>query len=223
MIDLARIVLLNPNTTAALTDLMVEIAREVAPADLSVEGLTAPFGPPLITCELELEAAARAVLSLAPVLAQRADAVIVAAFGDPAADALATMLAKPVIGIAEAAMRIAASGGRRFVVITHTGQLVARMARRAREIGLGANCVGVLATEGDPATLMANAAALESALKMLAHRGVEELGAEAVIVGGGPLGGVAKRLRGRVGVPVIEAIPAAVHHVAAALGRPVTR
>jgi len=178
--------------------------------------LTAPFGPPLITCDLELEEAARAVFSLASVLAQRADAVIVAAFGDPGADALANMLAKPVIGIAEAAMRIAASGGRRFVVVTHTGQLVERMARRAREIGLGENCAGVLAAEGDPITLMANAAALEGALKTLA--GVEELGAEAVIVGDGLLGGVAKRLRGRVGVPVIEAIPAAVHHVAAALG-----
>ena len=178
--------------------------------------MTAPFGPPLITCDLELEEAARAVFSLASVLAQRADAVIVAAFGDPGADALANMLAKPVIGIAEAAMRIAASGGRRFVVVTHTGQLVERMARRAREIGLGENCAGVLAAEGDPITLMANAAALEGALKTLA--GVEELGAEAVIVGDGLLGGVAKRLRGRVGVPLIEAIPAAVHHVAAALG-----
>ena len=148
MIDLARIVLLNPNTTAALTDLMVEIAREVAPADLSVEGLTAPFGPPLITCELELEAAARAVLSLAPMLAQRADAVIVAAFGDPAADALATMLAKPVIGIAEAAMRAAASG---WTLIR--GRNAYRAAGctdgPASTGGLGANCAGVLATKGD--------------------------------------------------------------------------
>jgi Asp/Glu/hydantoin racemase len=83
IILLARIVLLNPNTTAVLTDLMVEIAREVAAAGLSVEGLTAPFGPPLITCDLELDEAAQAVLSVAPVLAQRADAVIVSAFGDP--------------------------------------------------------------------------------------------------------------------------------------------
>lgn len=59
------------------------------------------------------------MLSLAPVLERHADTVIVSAFGNLGADALARMLAKPVIGIAEAAMRTAASSGRGFVVVTH--------------------------------------------------------------------------------------------------------
>ena len=126
---LARIVLLNPNTTAALTDLMVEIAREVAAAGLSVEGLTAPFGPP---------------------------------GGDPQgglgnADHWRSQhLGERVgTGIAEGGDNDG-NGGRRFMVVTHTGRLAERMARRAREIGLEANCVGVQAREGDPATLMVN-------------------------------------------------------------------
>lgn len=218
-----RIVLVNPNTTAALTALMVEIARECAPAGVQVDGLTAPFGPPLITCEAELEEAARAVLALAPELARGADAVIVSAFGDPGADQLAAVLGRPVIGIAEAAMRSAANGGRRFAVVTHTGRLVSRMAARAGEIGLGAQCVGVLATRGDPVALMETPAALESALQVLAERAMAELGAEAIIVGGGPLGRVAEALRGKVGIPVIEAIPEAVRHLAAELQPSATR
>ena len=78
-----RIVLVNPNTSEALTMMMVEIAREYASAGLYIDGLTVSFGPPLITCDTELDEAARSVLSVAPELAKRADAVIIGAFGDP--------------------------------------------------------------------------------------------------------------------------------------------
>ena len=56
-----RIVLVNPNTSVALTTLMVEIARERAPENVQIEGLTAAFGAPLITCDAELDEATRAV------------------------------------------------------------------------------------------------------------------------------------------------------------------
>ena len=92
------------------------------------------------------------------------------------------------------------------------------MAWRAEELGLGTHCVGVLATEGDPAALMAAPAQLESGLLALAKRAVAELGAEAIVIGGGPLGRVAIALRDKVGVPVIEPIPEAVLHVAGVLG-----
>jgi allantoin racemase len=213
-----RIALVNPNTSAALTTLMVEIARACAPPNLLIEGLTAPFGAPLITCDAELDEAANAVRTLAPELARRADGVIVSAFGDPGADELARSLRRPVVGIAEAGMRAAAANGRRFAVVTHVGRLVQRMARRAEEVGLAAHCVGVLATEGDPAALMASPADLESGLSALAKRAVAELGAEAIIIGGGPLGRTAIALRDKVGVPVIEPIPEAVRHIVKALG-----
>ena len=218
-----RIVLVNPNTSEPLTALMAEIAREYAPACFRIDGLTARFGAPLLTNEVEVDEAARAVRALAPELAQSADAVIVSAFGDPGADELAALLDRPVVGIAEASMRAAAANGRRFAVVTHTGRLVRRMALRAEEIGLGAHCVCVLATEGDPVALMATPVELESALQALAHQAVAEHGAEVIVIGGGPLGRVAKALSGKVGVPVIEAIPEAVRYLAAALGAAATR
>jgi allantoin racemase len=218
-----RIVLVNPNTSEPLTALMVEIAREFSPAGFRIAGLTARFGAPLLTNEVEVDEAAHAVRALAPELAQSADAVIVSAFGDPGADDLAALLDQPVIGIAEAGMRAAAANGRRFAVVTHTRRLVRRMALRAEEIGLGTHCVCVLATEGDPVALMATPVELESALQGLAEQAVAKHGAEAIIIGGGPLGRVAKGLSGKVGVPVIEAIPEAVRYLAAALGAAATR
>jgi Asp/Glu/hydantoin racemase len=120
-----RIVLVNPNTSAALTTLMVEIARERAPANVQIEGLTAAFGAPLITCDAELDEAADAVRALERELAQRADAVIVSAFGDPGADDLARLLRLPVIGIAEAGMRTA---GRMRKTLPRPGSNLPRLA-----------------------------------------------------------------------------------------------
>jgi allantoin racemase len=97
------------------------------------------------------------------------------------------------------------------------------MALRAQEIGLGAHCVGVLATGGDPVALMAKPGKLERALKALGKQAVRQHGAEAIVIGGGPLGRVAKALSGKVGVPVIEAIPEAVRYLATALGAAATR
>jgi len=65
---------------------------------------------------------------------------------------------------------------------------------------------------------MAVPAELESGLLALARRAVAELGAEAIVIGGGPLGRSAIALRGKVGVPVIQPIPEAVLRVAEMLG-----
>ena len=214
-----RIVLVNPNTSEPLTALMVEIAREFAPGSFRIDGLTARFGAPLLTNETEVDEAARAVRALAPELAQSADAVIVSAFGDPGADELAALLDRPVIGIAEAGMRAAAANGRRFAVVTHTGHLVRRMALRADEIGLGEHCVCVLATEGEPVALMATPLELESALQALAEQAVTEHGAEAIVIGGGPLGRVAKALSGKVGVPHKHLFSSAYEYISTRMGR----
>ena len=65
---------------------------------------------------------------------------------------------------------------------------------------------------------MQSAADLEHRLYELAVHAVSALGAQAIVVGGGPLGRVARALRGRLDVPVIEPIPEAVRHIARVLG-----
>jgi allantoin racemase len=52
---------------------------------------------------------------------------------------------------------------------------------------------------------------------------VAEFGADAIIVGGGPLGRAARALRSRVDVPVIEPIPEAVRYITAAIDAAATR
>lgn len=210
------IALVNPNTSDEITSDMLEIARCVAAGRLRIEGLTARFGVPLITRETDLEEAERAVVAFAPDIT--ADAVIVSAFGDPGADRLAALLNRPVVGIAEAAMRAAAQGGRRFAVVTTTPGLARSISARAQNLGLDALCGGVLTTQGDAAALMRSPGDLERALRELAVQAVARLGVETIVVGGGPLGRVARALRNSLSFPVVEPIPEAVRHVAHRLG-----
>jgi len=90
---LKTVALINANISSGITDDMVEIAQQSARGRLEIVGLTARFGARLITCEAELDEAARAVLALAPEIC--ADAVIVSAFGDPATEALGEVLELP--------------------------------------------------------------------------------------------------------------------------------
>ena len=202
-----KLALVNPNTSPETTHLMVDILAEAAGAEVLIEGHTAQFGAPLITDPAALSVAADAVLALAPSL-RDADAVIVAAFGDPGLDALRDVLTVPVTGIAEAGMMEAAEEDRRLAVVTTTPDLKAKIADTARRHG-HASFVGTWTTPGDPAALTANPTLLETALADAIQAAVREGGAEAVVIGGGPLARAARSLAGTSPVPLNEPLPAA--------------
>ena len=209
------IVLVNPNTSHSTTLMMVEIAQAEADSRARIEGMTAESGAPLITDEYALCEAANAVEALAPALRARvAHGVIVSAFGDPGLARLRGALGCPVTGIAEAAMSEAATddGGRprRFSVVTTTPLLAASITARASNYGHHARFAGVRLTPGDPATLMANQLAVTEALAIACQEAIQQDGAEALVIGGGPLALAARALRSRFTTPIIEPIPAAV-------------
>ena len=203
-----RIALVNPNTNAETTAAMVSIAADAAGARARVDGHTARFGVPLITEPGALDRAAKAVAALAPSLLA-ADAVIVAAFGDPGLSALRATLDVPVTGIAEAGMAEAGENGRPFAVVTTTPDLAPRIASAAAHYGhLG--FAGTWTTDGDPAALIADPDALEAALGKAIRCAADSGRAEAVVIGGGPLAMAARAFSATAPVPLVEPVPAAV-------------
>lgn len=207
-----RLLLVNPNTSAQATELMLAVARGVAPAGVAIEGATAPFGHQLISDEAKLATAAEAVATLLGDLKRPPDGVIVSAFGDPGLRQARMLLGCPVVGIAEAGMAEAAAGGRRFAVATTTGDLAAAMTELAGSYGHGRLFVGLYCTPGDPAVVMADGAALEEALEAACHAAIRD-GAEAVVIGGGPLAGAARAIAPNLPVPIVEPVPAAVRRL----------
>ncbi len=212
------VALLNPNSSTAVTQMMVAIAAHCFPGH--VEGLTATRAPRMITDGQALDAAAAEVVEMGErAAAQDAVAgVIVAAFGDPGLAELRERLSVPVTGICEAAMAEAAAGGRRFGVATTTPDLLGAIDARALALGHGALYTGTRVTPGDPVALLATPRELEDALAEAVLTCVRQDGAEAVVIGGGPLGQAAESLSARLSIPVVAPVPAAVRALLARLG-----
>ncbi len=154
---------------------------------------------------------------------QGSHAVIVAAFGSPGAHRLRKTLSIPVSRTGEAAIQEAAVGGRRFGVATTTPGLVRSIEAGVRRLGLDAAFTGVrVPANRDPLALAANPADQYDELALAATRCIELDGAEAVVIGGGPLSDMAPRLRQRLQTTIIEPVPAAIRQVLGTLARTTT-
>jgi allantoin racemase len=215
-----NILLINPNTSESTTAMMVRIASDELPEGFQVTGATAKRGPSMIVNEIELTASGLEVERLWRDAGSTWDGIIVGAFGDPGIELVRQTSRVPVAGICEASMLEAAHDARRFGVATVTPELVGTIDSRADELGLGALYAGVRLTGGDPRALAADPKALEEALAGAVARCIGDDGAEAVIIGGGPLGQAAIGLAGRFDRPIIAPIPAAVRRLLAELARP---
>ncbi|QYU70560.1 aspartate/glutamate racemase family protein [Leptolyngbya sp. 15MV] len=138
-----RILLINANTTAAITDRMVALGNTMAPEGARFAGATARFGARYIASRAAAAVAAHAVLDAYAEHGAGADAVLLACFGDPGLDALKEIARVPVLGLAKASAEAALAIAPRFGVVSG-GAVWAPMLREfyaAR--GLGGALAGV--------------------------------------------------------------------------------
>jgi Asp/Glu/hydantoin racemase len=106
----------------------------------------------------------------------------------------------------------AAEGGRRFAVATGGAHLDATLRALAAKYGVGGKLVDIAFLD-PPLAEVARAPqrflpAFQAAVDGLAHKG-----ARAVLIGGGPLSGVARQLKAPRGVVVIDGMEAAMRRV----------
>ncbi len=195
------ILVVNPNSNAATTAQICAIAAPFLP---DLQGWTAPRGPSVIQTPGQLAQAADQVALLEPPPGCRG--VIVAAFGDPGADRLAARLSCPVIGIGAAAAR--AARGRPFAVATTTPDLRDGIDALMRAHAGDAPYLGCFLTPGPALAVMSDPGRLDPALLAATHDAARA-GAQAVIIGGGPLAQAAERIAARSPVPLIRPIPEA--------------
>jgi allantoin racemase len=206
-----RLLVANPNSTAAITEACVTLARAAAAPGTEVTGWTNREGPPVVD-SVHTDYLAGAAL-VAGLLAVRPapDAVVLAGFGNYGTAAVKERLEAPVVSMAEAAMAMATLLCHRFVVVTTAPRMVPYTEDLVRLAGLEARCAGVRAVSlpplGGPAP---EARAVVDALaREIAAAGTER-GADLAILGGARLSPYAADLGRVVPVPVIEPVACAV-------------
>ncbi len=207
---LTKVLLVNPNSNRATTEMMCKYAQIELP-EFKVIGATAAAGPKMITEGVALGQSRRYVVSaVLKALDENPDiaAVVVAAYGDPGRDMLEDLLDIPVVGIGKSSMMMAADGGRAFGVATSTPGLAAAINAMGQQFKGDADFVGVMLTKSEPTALAAD---LERQFEELrdAVQACVDRGAEAVIIGGGPLSEAARRLSKLGIVTIIEPVPSA--------------
>lgn len=212
-----RLLLVNPNTSAHITDRMVAAARAALGGDAEIVGATARFGPAVIGTRAEAAIAAHAALDVAVRESPGHDAVVLGVSLDCGLAALREVLDVPVSAMTESGLACAGMLGTRLGLLT----LGTRMLPLYRELvdgyGLSSRVVGWCTLEqpgafgsgGAPDPQVADAVAAGIA------RLVAEDGVEAVLLSGAVLAGYATALRERVDVPLVDCAAAAALHAVA--------
>jgi allantoin racemase len=210
---------INPNTTAAMTETIGQAARRAAAAGTRIVATHPRGGPESI--ESHVDEAVAAVGVLEEVRAGEldgADGYVIACFGDPGLSAARELTRAPVVGIAEAAFHLATLVATRFSVVTTLGRTIGIAEHLLQRYGFAHHCrrvraaeIPVLDLEHDP----------EAALRRIveeARRAKAEDGIGAIVLGCGGMASLTTEISREVGLPVVEGVTAAVKLVEALVG-----
>jgi Asp/Glu/hydantoin racemase len=214
-----RLLIINPNTTDAMTGKAVERAWALLP-DVEIIAASGRFGPRYIASRASFAIAAHAALDAYAAHGDRADAVLLACFGDPGLDALREVSPVPVVGLVEAAAGTASPDGQQFSIVTG-GVLWQAMLRESLAIrGLSARLASIRTVAPDGGMIARDP---DGALRLLAEACdacIAEDGAEAVILGGVGLIGLAEKIAATKRYPVICSVEAGLEKARRALHAP---
>ncbi|GAB3648851.1 aspartate/glutamate racemase family protein [Ramlibacter alkalitolerans] len=209
---MARVLLINPNISDSVSDLIRAEARRSASPGTQVDVLTAPFGVAYIETRFEALLGAHATAQLAAQHCAAYDAVVVAAFGDPGLPGLRELLPVPVTGMTEAALATAHLLGHRISIIAISQRIQAWYREVVEGYGFGGRLASIRALDRPLSSIGGVQEEHAQALRALAEKAVAEDGAEVIILAGAPLAGLARSLHGQLPVPVVDGVSSAVRH-----------
>ena len=203
------VVVINPNSTAAMTDAMTQAARLAEPS-LAFEGWTSESGPPAIQGAEDGAAATPPLLALVgKAAAGGASGIVIGCFDDTGLAEAARSVACPVLGIGQAAFHLCALRGWRFSVVTTLSVSVPVIEANIRGYGLSGSLGRVRASEVPVLDLERWPDRAATPILEEAWRAVEVDGIDAVVLGCAGMVNVTAKLRAALPVPVIDPIEAA--------------
>lgn len=205
-----RILLINPNTTEALTERLAAAAKGVKGSGTELVCVTAPVGVPYISTRSEALIGGLQVLEIMAERHYEFDAAIVAAFGDPGLGAARELYDLPMVGLAEAGMLTACMLGGRFAIVTFAQALGPWYRECVAWHGLEGRCAGVHMLDETFQSIEGVQDEKEDLLVELADRAVATGDTDVIVLAGAPLAGLAAKVRDRIAVPVVDCAEAAI-------------
>jgi allantoin racemase len=213
-----RVLVVNPNTTAAMTARIAASARAAASTGTVIDAVTSPMGPESIEGYYD-EAFALPGLIEAMIAGERggADGGVIACFDDTGLDACRAAVAMPVVGICEAGLHLAAPLAHRFSIVTTLSRSIPPLEALVDRYGAARRC-RVRAAEVPVLALERNEGDAVARIEAEIAKALAEDRAEAIILGCAGMTDLAASLAAKFGVPVIDGVAAAVKLVEALAG-----
>lgn len=205
-----RILLVNVNTTASMTETMAASAQRHASPDTEIVALTPTFGADGVDTHFESLLSAVGVMDVVVTYPDSFDAVILGGFGEHGREGLQELTEGPVLDIAECSAHVAMMLGRSYSVVTTLQRSVAAIEDRLMTAGLSARCASVRATGLGTLELESDPHAGFEAIIESARLAVVDDHAEVLCLGCGGMAGLDEAVSARLGVPVVDGVAAAV-------------
>jgi Asp/Glu/hydantoin racemase len=147
------------------------------------------------------------------------DGIILASFGDTGLDAVRRRTDVPVVGIAQSAYAMASVLGPRMSIISFAPSMADALRKTAVGYGHAERIAAMHMVEGaswdDPGEIQE---VLAAQLLDLCQTSARRDRVNSIVLGGGPLAGLAASLQPKVAVPVIDGTTAAIATLRVALG-----
>lgn len=206
-----RLHVVNPNTTAAMTDKIARAARAVAREGTEILATQPDSGP--VSIEGFYDEAFAVPGMLARIRAADGagvDAHVIACFDDTGLEAARSIASAPVIGIGEAAFHLATLVAARFSVVTTLALSILPIEHNLARYGLHARCGRVRAAGVPVLALEQRNDAACARISAEIEQAIRDDRAEAIVLGCAGMADLADELSRRHDLPVIDGVAAAV-------------
>ena len=195
-----RILIINPNSSDAMTADIQKAAEAYVNGDYYVETKSTPNAPEFIDYYIDQALAAPGMMQLIRDNYDDFDAFVIACHCDPNLDLLKEFCDKPVVGIGEASMKMATMLGHSFSVISTGAHSIANKEMVIHKYGLDLS-----GTVHAPETVVEDFTDADMYVSA-AQAAIEKDAAEVLVLGCAGMAGLDKELHERFNVPVLDGV-----------------
>lgn len=209
-----KIKVINPNTTASMTQKIAEAAIAVASPGTEILACNPDMGP--VSIEGHYDEALSVVGILEEIKKGEAagvDGYVIACFGDPGLLAARELANGPVLGIAEAAMHAASLIATGFSIVTTLSRTRIIAQHLVQNYGMSHFCRRIRAI--DLPVLELEDSRVRKTILDECRQALAEDGSGAIVLGCGGMADLSTQLSQELGVPVIDGVSVAVKFVEA--------
>ena len=209
-----KIVVINPNTTASMTDRIRLVSESVISDDFCLTVVNPSSGPASIEGYYD---EAMSLAGLLDLVKQHHDAAgfVIACFDDTGLDAARCLTASPVVGIGEAAYHMASMISNKFGVVTTLSRSIPALEHNLVRYGLAARCSGVRASDIPVLDVEASNGTAFERINAEVEQAIKTDKAEAIVLGCAGMAELGATLHDLHNIPVLDGISCAIKQVEA--------